>query len=351
MNGKLLEDGTTMSDENLAKQVTKVSKLSDKASLSWVSVEVVLQSLVASAISGSVYTGYRMLETGPPTIGTVIHTVTGLVLGVLLVTRITIGLSAVSEAAATVQAFHKACRTLAVLTSYVGETLTISAGAELEKKAVANFRYELVRLLNLAVFSYQLMLHGQKMTLPPATLRAAGGKMEVEILASCSNPTVMVVKWITNLIEQQRVAHRISNEQVASMMHKIDDLIDAYHATLSQTLAPSTATLNSFSKFFVYAWVYTAAPVLALKELSDNSGSLGSSGFFLALAYTFFCALFYFGLYEAGTIMEKPTDAVTKLLPLDDLQASLSADLTDLVDDPEDGVPVFLLPSSPSPQP
>eukprot|EP00966_Prymnesium_polylepis_P074338 1725358-Prymnesium_polylepis.1 len=181
MNGKLLEDGTTMSDENLAKQVTKVSKLSDKASLSWVSVEVVLQSLVASAISGSVYTGYRMLETGPPTIGTVIHTVTGLVLGVLLVTRITIGLSAVSEAAATVQAFHKACRTLAVLTSYVGETLTISAGAELEKKAVANFRYELVRLLNLAVFSYQLMLHGQKMTLPPATLRAAGGKMEVEV--------------------------------------------------------------------------------------------------------------------------------------------------------------------------
>jgi len=344
MNGKLLESGTTMSDELLASQVSKVSSLSAKASLSWLSIEVLLQSVVASALSGCVYVGYHYIRGGAPAIGINIHLVTGVVLGMLLVTRVSIGLSAVSEAVTKVQAFNKTCRTLAVLSSYVGETLTISAGAELEKKAVANFRYELVRLLNLAVFSYQLMLKGLKMTIPPASLRPAGGsKMEVEILASCSNPTVMVVKWITGLIEQQRQAHRISNEQVAAMMGKVDDLVDAYHGTLSLTLAPSTATLNSFSKFFVVVWVYTASPVLALKELADNSGGVfDAAGFVLALAYTFGCALFFFGLYEAGTIMEKPVAAVTQLLPLDDLKYSLSSDLTDLVDDPEDTVPVFL---------
>ena len=69
-----------------------------------------------------------------------------------------------------------------------------------------------------------------------------------------------------------------------------------------------------------------------------------SMGFFLALGYTFMTALFFFGLYEAGTIMEKPVAAVTQLVPLDDLKYALSADLTDLVDDPEDSVPIFLTP-------
>ena len=129
------------------------------------------------------------------------------------------------------------------------------------------------------------------------------------------------------------------------MMGKVDELVDAYHGSLAATLAPSTATLNSFSKFFVIVWVYTASPVLALKEVSANSGgAFDTAGFVLALAYTFASALFFFGLYEAGTIMEKPVAAVTQLVPLDDLKYALSSDLTDLVDDPEDSVPVFLTP-------
>merc|ERR1711998_562193 len=188
-NGKLLESGTVMSAESLKSQVSKVSDLSAKASLSWLSIEVILWSSLASIISGVVYVYMYATGDNPPLISINIHVVTGIVLGVLLVTRISLGLTAVSEATAKVQAFSKACRTLAILSSYVGETLTISAGAELEKKAVAKFRYELVRLLNLSVFSYHLMLKGLKMTIPPASLRSAGTKMEVEILASCSNPT------------------------------------------------------------------------------------------------------------------------------------------------------------------
>jgi len=134
------------------------------------------------------------------------------------------------------------------------------------------------------------------------------------------------------------------DSQVAAMMGKVDDLVDAYHSSLSTTLAPSSITLNSFAKFFVVVWVYTASPVLACKELAENPGAGMSMGFFLALGYTFMTALFFFGLYEAGTIMEKPVAAVTQLVPLDDLKYALSADLTDLVDDPEDSVPIFLTP-------
>ncbi|KAL1498755.1 hypothetical protein AB1Y20_014065 [Prymnesium parvum] len=127
------------------------------------------------------------------------------------------------------------------------------------------------------------------------------------------------------------------------MMGKVDELLDAYHGSLELALAPSSGTLESFSKFFVLIWVFTASPVLALKELSET-GSAESSpqGLALALAYTFASALFFFGLYEAGTVMDKPLRAITQLLPLDDLKYALSSDLTDLVDDPEDSVPVFL---------
>ena len=80
------------------------------------------------------------------------------------------------------------------------------------------------------------------------------------------------------------------DSQVAAMMGKVDDLVDAYHSSLSTTLAPSSITLNSFAKFFVVVWVYTASPVLACKELAENPGAGMSMGFFLALGYTFMTA-------------------------------------------------------------
>ena len=115
------------------------------------------------------------------------------------------------------------------------------------------------------------------------------------------------------------------------MMGKLDDVIDAYHGSLAQTLAPSPATLNTFCKFFVTIWVrlptpsslessaspaasteshaarmlsyrirrhaaflphqvYTFAPVIALNELMDNNPDplkAGiSAGLLLTLLYT-----------------------------------------------------------------
>ena len=226
----LLERGAFTRDDALKEQI-KTYSLSSKASLSWLSPYVISHTLVAMAVSATIYAAYHVVGNDVPALGKNLHILTGSVLGILLIARIVLGLQSVSEAAAKVQAFNKTCRNLVVLSSYVGETLTISAGAELEKKAVARFRYELVRLLNLSNFTYHLMLKGLRMTVPPAALK--GGKNEAEALEESNNPTVMVVKLIASLIEQQRQAHRISNEQVSAMM----------------------GTLNAFCKFFVLFWV------------------------------------------------------------------------------------------------
>ena len=182
MNGSLLQKGTSKSDTNLQEQVNKTSRLSSKVALSWVSPYVLTNTLLAMVVSGSIYVlNHLASNAGVPTMGKNLHQITGTVLGFLLVARIVLGLNAVSEAAAKVQAFNKACRTLAVISSFVAETMTISAGAELEKKAVTKFRYELVRLLNLSVFTYHLMLEGKRIEVPPPALK--GGKNEAEVCA------------------------------------------------------------------------------------------------------------------------------------------------------------------------
>lgn len=169
------------------------------------------------------------------------------------------------------------------------------------------------------------------------------------------------------------------------MMGKVDDLVSAYHGTLAQQLAPSPASLNSFAYFFVCLWVYTACPIIAINELGNDSPTNTFGGFSLAVAYAFgrcaqrhaaslppsrarvargarHCApptpddptrrtrtrpprsaLFFFGLFEAGKTVEAPAKAASQLLPLDDLKFALSADLSELIDDPEDEIPVFLV--------
>jgi len=54
---------------------------------------------------------------------------------------------------------------------------------------------------------------------------------------------------------------------------------DPYHlrtATRVEQLAPMPASLASFTYFFVFVWVYTACPVIAVKELHGTQASAGS---------------------------------------------------------------------------
>jgi len=73
-------------------------------------------------------------------------------------------------------------------------------------------------------------------------------------------------------------------------------------------------------------------------------------GTVVTFALTFLTAMFYFGLYEAGKLIESPVACTAELIPLDTLSFALSDDITDLTDDPDQSVPVFLSPGSiPSP--
>ncbi|EOD23248.1 hypothetical protein EMIHUDRAFT_444211 [Emiliania huxleyi CCMP1516] len=264
------------------------------------------------------------------------------VLGVILVARIVNGSQQATSAAGSVIAFASTLRTVAMLSCNVSETLTINAGADHEKKATTKFRYELVRLLNLSFYCYTLMLKGLKLVTPPASLiPLEGGVMEAEVLSVVSCPTAMVCKWITSLLEEQRQAARITDQQVSVMTTELIKLMKVYQDTHGLQFTPMPAMLNGFSYFFVVVWVYSMAPVIAMMEMHDN-GDLNNEGFGLGLAFSFFLALFYFGLYEAGKIIEQPLAGVVDLLPIDEMGHTLSDDLSNLVDDPNDEVPVFL---------
>lgn len=164
--------------------------------------------------------------------------------------------------------------------------------------------------------------------------------MEAEILSAVDNPTIMVAKLIASLVEQQRAAKRISNEQVGVIMTKLSDLIDAYSSSLAIAIAPAPVALSAFASFFTFVWVFTVCPIIALLEVDKATPT--PAAFVLTIASTFFTALFFFGLFEAGNVVEAPLKTVLALTAVDNMCFSLSDDLSSLVDDPDQRVPVFM---------
>jgi len=330
-----------LSDASLEKTTTGVSAVSTKLSLIWVSPEMLFHVVAATCLAAFTYTSHSYLgyplSTGAFLTG---HTLLGTVLGVLLAARVVLGMLRVQAAAKSVQTFAKVSRQIVVLSTFVGETLTVSAGAEIEKKATTKFRFDLVRLLNLGYYSFQLMLNGMKLCVAPTSLKPKdGGKVEADVLSAVDNPTLMVCKMIATLLEQQSSAKRISNEQSAVLMGKVSDLIDAYTEALAIVLAPLPTSFSSFCYFFTCFFSYTVGPLIAFNELGDNL-EFATLGLALTVFYTFILSNFFFGLFEAGKTLDAPLKTLASLLATDEMGYSLSDDLSNLVDDEE--VPVFL---------
>lgn len=298
--------------------------------------------MLVALLSGAVYTmssaGGSDGDAATPKLGTNFHMLTGTILGVLLVARLALGVQRVEAASTQVQSFNKACRSLAVMSSMVTETITISAGAEQEKNAVDHFRRELVRLLNLGFYCYQLSLKGLKLASPPEALRSRHDKSEADMLSSVDNPTVMVGKLIASSIEQQRQAKRISNEQSALFVSGVNELVATYHATLASFLSPLPVSLTSFTYVFTLLWVYTAGPVIAMNEIGRNG--VEPVALVLSLCFSFLLGIFFTGLYEAGKILEAPIHTAVTLLAIDEIGWSLSNGLSALVGDGD--IPVFM---------
>ena len=58
--------------------------------------------------------------------------------------------------------------------------------------------------------------------------------------------------------------------------------------------------------------------------MADNQVSANMVGTALAFALSFITTMFYFGLYEAGKLMESPVATTARLIPLDTLSFALS---------------------------
>ena len=109
-------------------------------------------------------------------------------------------------------------------------------------QATTKFRYELVRLLNLSFYCYTLMLKGLKLVTPPASLiPLEGGVMEAEVLSVVSCPTAMVCKWITSLLEEQRQAARITDQQVSVMTTELIKLMKARYSEMQPEIQRDAA--------------------------------------------------------------------------------------------------------------
>ena len=308
-----LLDSIVLSDAGLAKAQEKMNAAASKVTLSWVSPEMAFHAAASTGLAAFVYISHSVIAF-PVSSGVflTVHMLLGVVLGIMLVVRIVLGYNRTVEASKQVQDFNKSCRQLAVLATFVGETLTVSAGAEIEKKATQNFKYEVVRLLNMASYCFQLMLNGMKLVMPPSSLKAEGSSNESQILSAVENPTVMVCKMMASLLEQQRAAKRISNEQTGVLTSKITDLIDTYHNALALMLAPTPTAFSSLTFFFTLAFAYTVGPVIAINELGDNA-QFASFGLMLTVSYTCVLSLFFFGLHEAGKTIEVPAAAAPRM--------------------------------------
>ena len=270
----------TCVDPELVLQTSAINKLSRDLSLKWVSAEVIAHSVFASTLCCAVFLLCSQYITQEPVVSAMPHLIIGMLLGLLLVLRVVIGVIKAGEVMHLIASYNKSLRTIAVFATYVNETLVASTGAELEKKSVAKFRYELDRLLNLSNFCYTLMVKGLKMEEPPESLLPAeGGALEVRVLCSVGSPALMVCKWVANLFDLQVQAGRIRAEQVSAVQAEVSSLMDVYHKTRAVQLSPMPASLSSFTYFFVVVWVYTACPVIAVKELHGAHGlGLGASG-------------------------------------------------------------------------
>merc|ERR1712226_549357 len=121
-------------------------------------------------------------------------------------------------------------------------------------------------------------------------------------------------------------------------------MVEAYHDSQSLHLSAPSVALEGFCKFFTFMWVYTACPILGvvMENANESIDVIEVGGFIPTLLGSFVLGLFFFGLLEAGKLVEKPVAAMVAISDLEGLTVSMSNDLANLIDDPDGEVPVFL---------
>ena len=123
------------------------------------------------------------------------------------------------------------------------------------------------------------------------------------------------------------------------------DVVRALTAA-AQTWVFSCALLlgGSSERIGMMLSVVVAFMIACFAATLGGTASMGGVG--LPMGLSFGLSLFVFGLYEAGTVVEQPLKEAIDLVPLEASGFELSDDLSNLVDDPDSSVPVFLSPKA-----
>jgi predicted membrane chloride channel (bestrophin family) len=221
------------------------------------------------------------------------HTVLAIVLGMVLVLRLAYALHQFSVAKAALCSFYAAASTIAICGSHVSEALTISAGAEHEKKGIFHFRSELARLLGFGVRCMTTAIKGQPL-LKDTHLMTVEDMLVING-AQHPTPTLFATKLVAKLVAQQREAGRLDSALCAEVNAQVGAMVGAYHTVMSVKKMRPPAAISEFATAWLFGFCFTVPIVISSFTYATP---------WVSPCASLFIAAFFFALNEIAVQLE-----------------------------------------------
>lgn len=245
------------------------------------------------------------------------HTVLGLVLGGYLVLRVAFAISTYNQAKAAVASFYGSATAIAISSSHVSEALTISAGAEHEKKGIHTFRSELARLLH---FSARCLTHCLKdePVIKDGELMMTDEMLVINQSANAPTPTLYVTKLVAKLIAQQREAGRLDAAICAEINAQIAVMATASHTISALKKMPIPQAVNEFACAWLFGFCLTVPVVISYYTWATP---------WVAPCASLFLVAFYFALNQVGAQLEDLAAVFSSDVSIKAFEEQLGTDL------------------------
>jgi predicted membrane chloride channel (bestrophin family) len=227
------------------------------------------------------------------TLDKLVHMVLAVVLGFFLLVRIAFALYQYALVKSALVSFYAAASTIAITSSHVSEALTISAGAEHEKKGLTSFRSELGRLLSFSVRCLHHSLKGEPVAKDPSLMTS--DDMLVINAAQHPTPTLFAVKLVTKLISKQREVGRLDSALCAEVNAQTAVMVAAYTTIATAKKMPTPAAMGEFATAWLFGFCFTVPVVVASYTFATP---------WVAPCASLFIAAFFFSLNEIAVQLE-----------------------------------------------
>ncbi|KAJ1618309.1 hypothetical protein T492DRAFT_1093492 [Pavlovales sp. CCMP2436] len=272
---------------------------------------------VVSAVIGVVFNA--LFAEGAALSGAVVnqlvHTVLAIVLGLFLVLRLAHAMYQYSVCKAAICNFYAAAATLAITASFVTEALTISAGAEHEKKGMSNFRTELARTLGFAARCVSHAIKGEPVAKDAHLMTVE----DMLIISSAARPTpaLYAVKLATKLLAAQHEAGRLNAALCAQASVSVSQMVSAYN-TIAASKMPVPASLGEFATAWLFGFCFTVPVVISALTFTTP---------WVSPCASLLVSAFFFALNEMSVQLEDVSAVFTHDVSLAEAEAQLMADL------------------------